>query len=80
MESDSEALQRQLKVGQILVMGGKMKLPQVSRVLLAQRNGDTRQFGRIAVDLGYVTEQDVALRRRDARATGMRSSTRTFAR
>ena len=72
MENDSEALQRQLMVGQILVMGGKMKLPQVSRVLLARRNGDTRQFGRIEVDLGFVAEQDVALSRRDARTTGMR--------
>ena len=61
MSDSAGAIRAQLKVGQLLVREGKMRLPQVSQVLFIQRKGDGRQFGRIAMDLGFVTEQDVAL-------------------
>ena len=48
-------------MGQLPVREGKLTIPQVSQVLLSQRRGDGRQFGRIAMDLGFVSERDVAL-------------------
>jgi len=48
------------RIGGFLVSIGAMKDWQVEDVLLAQRNGDPRLFGEIAIALGYV--DDVALR------------------
>ena len=61
MSGRNGATKVRLKIGQLLVREGKLSLPQVSQVLFLQRKGDGRQFGRIAIDRGFVTEQDVAL-------------------
>ena len=38
---------------------GKMTPQQVTDVVVKQLNGDRRQFGRIAKERGYVTEEDL---------------------
>jgi len=49
------------RIGEILVLMGTMKPDQVESVLAAQRAGDKRLFGAIALSLGFV--EDNALRR-----------------
>jgi hypothetical protein len=49
------------KIGEFLVTIRAMKTWQVDDVLLAQRSGDTRMFGEIAIALGYI--DDAALQR-----------------
>jgi len=44
------------KVGGNLVRIGVMQPWQVDKVLLAQRSGDARRFGEIAIELGYVSD------------------------
>jgi hypothetical protein len=59
------------RIGGFLVSIDAMKPWQVDDVVLAQRKGDTRMFGEIAISLGYI--DDTALRRyvesRDAAST-----------
>ena len=47
------------KIGGFLVRIGVMQPWQLEDVLLAQRSGDTRLFGEIAIALGYI--EDAAL-------------------
>ncbi|MCX7037921.1 MAG: hypothetical protein NT005_02125 [Spirochaetes bacterium] len=49
------------RIGEILVLNGMMKAEQVETVLAAQKAGDKRLFGAIAVSLGFI--EDNALRR-----------------
>ena len=49
------------RIGEIMVALGAMKPDQVESVLVAQRAGDKRLFGTIALSLGYI--EDNALRR-----------------
>ena len=49
------------KIGGFLLSIGAMKPWQVADVLLAQRAGDRRLFGEIAIALGYI--DDAALQR-----------------
>ena len=44
------------KIGGFLVTIGAMKTWQLEDVLLAQRSGDTRVFGEIAIALGYIDD------------------------
>jgi len=44
------------KVGGTLVRIGVMQPWQVEKVLLAQRSGDARLFGEIAIELGYISD------------------------
>jgi hypothetical protein len=49
------------KIGDVLVRIGAMTNEQVEEVLRTQEAGDTRIFGEIAIELGYI--DDEALRR-----------------
>ena len=49
------------RIGGFLVSIGALKDWQIEDVLLAQRKGDTRIFGEIAIALGYI--DDAALMR-----------------
>jgi hypothetical protein len=49
------------RIGEILVLMRTMKPEQVESVLAAQRAGDKRLFGAIALSLGFI--EDTALRR-----------------
>ena len=49
------------KIGDVLVRIGAMTADQVEEVLRTQQAGDTRLFGEIAIELGYI--DDEALRR-----------------
>jgi hypothetical protein len=49
------------RIGEILVLMGAMKPDQIEAVLMAQRAGDNRPFGAIALSLGFI--EDNALRR-----------------
>ncbi len=49
------------RIGGFLVSIGAMRDWQVKDVLLAQRKGDSRMFGEIAISLGYI--DDAALRK-----------------
>lgn len=49
------------RIGGFLVAIGAMKDWQVEDVVLAQRSGDSRMFGEIAIAMGYI--DDNALRR-----------------
>ena len=44
------------RIGSFLVAIGAMKAWQVGDILLAQRSGDTRVFGEIAIALGYIDD------------------------
>ena len=44
------------RIGDFLVRTGAMQASQVETVLRAQREGDKRTFGQIAVALGFVTQ------------------------
>ena len=45
------------KIGEVLVRIGAMKSFQVEGVLRAQRAGDSRLFGEIAIDFGYINDE-----------------------
>ena len=47
------------KIGEFLGRIGIMKETQVEEVLSAQRNGDQRTFGEIAVSLGFINGADI---------------------
>jgi hypothetical protein len=49
------------RIGEILLLNGMIKAEQVETVLAAQKAGDKRLFGAIAVSLGFI--EDNALRR-----------------
>ena len=44
------------RIGAFLVTIGAMKAWQVDDILLAQRSGDARIFGEIAIALGYIDD------------------------
>jgi hypothetical protein len=47
------------RIGDFLLRIGAMKKSQVEEVLKAQKAGDSRSFGVIAIELGYVNEAAV---------------------
>ena len=47
------------KIGEFLVQIGAMKQFQVEDVLRVQREGDTRMFGEIAIERGYVNDEAI---------------------
>jgi hypothetical protein len=47
------------KIGEGLVRIGAMNKEQVDTVLKLQKDGDTRLFGEIAVDMGFVDIQAI---------------------
>ncbi len=49
------------KIGGFLVSIGAMKAWQVGDVVLAQRKGDARMFGEIAIALGYIDDAALQL-------------------
>jgi len=53
--------QRPEKIGEFLVRIGAMQPWQVDDVLLAQRSGDGRTFGELAIDLGYINDNAIKL-------------------
>ena len=44
------------RIGETLIRIGAIKPYQVDDILLAQKDGDTRLFGEIAIDLGYIND------------------------
>ncbi len=49
------------KIGGFLVSIGAMKTGQVDDILRAQRAGDARVFGEIAITLGYIDDDALRL-------------------
>jgi hypothetical protein len=49
------------RIGEILLLNGMIKAQQVETVLAAQKAGDKRLFGAIALSMGFI--EDNALRR-----------------
>ena len=49
------------KIGAFLVRIGVMQPWQLEDVLLAQRSGDERLFGEIAIELGYIEDKALQL-------------------
>ena len=47
------------RMGDELVRMGAMQPAQLEQVLKAQKAGDTRKFGEIALTLGFVTEAGI---------------------
>jgi hypothetical protein len=47
------------RIGEALVRIGAMKSYQVEDVLRLQQGGDRRQFGEIAIELGYIDDQAI---------------------
>ena len=47
------------RIGDYLLRTGAMKQAQIDEVIKAQKNGDKRTFGQLAVGLGYVTQAAV---------------------
>jgi hypothetical protein len=47
------------RIGQFLVRIAVMKASQVDHVLRAQKAGDSRRFGEIAVELGYINDDAI---------------------
>lgn len=45
------------RIGEGLIRIGAMTKLQVHEVLQRQKNGDTRMFGEIAIDLGYINDE-----------------------
>ena len=45
------------KIGEFLVRIGVMKPYQVEDILQAQKNGDKRLFGEIAIEFGYINDE-----------------------
>ena len=48
------------RIGDNLVKIGAMTKDQVNDVLLRQKNGDTRLFGEIAIELEYIDDDVIA--------------------
>jgi hypothetical protein len=48
-----------LKIGEALVQLGEMTQKQVEEVLDVQKKGDSRYFGEIAVDLGFIDLESI---------------------
>jgi hypothetical protein len=44
------------RIGEFLVQIGAMQQYQVDDVLRAQADGDSRMFGEIAIELGYIND------------------------
>jgi hypothetical protein len=47
------------RIGEFLVQIGAMQKYQVDDVLRVQNEGDTRMFGEIAIELGYVNDEAI---------------------
>jgi hypothetical protein len=47
------------KIGEFLVRIGVMKPYQVEEVLRAQKDGDNRLFGEIAIEFGYINNDAI---------------------
>jgi hypothetical protein len=47
------------KIGDTLVRIGAMTLEQVDKVLELQKNGDTRLFGEIAIEQGFIDDSAI---------------------
>jgi hypothetical protein len=47
------------KIGEFLVQIGAIKQYQVDDVLRLQEQGDTRLFGEIAIELGYIDDEAI---------------------
>jgi hypothetical protein len=47
------------KIGEFLVQIGAIKQYQVDDVLRLQKEGDTRLFGEIAIELGYIDDEAI---------------------
>ena len=47
------------RIGEALVRIGAMKPEQVEAVLAAQKDGDTRLFGEIAIERGYIDDKAI---------------------
>jgi hypothetical protein len=45
------------KIGEFLLRIGVMNQQQVDEILDAQKSGDTRLFGEIAIDFGYINDE-----------------------
>ena len=59
---DSSSPQRRRvrrRIGELLMRHGKMPPQQATDVVVKQLNGDRRQFGRIATEHGYATNEDL---------------------
>lgn len=65
---------RPQKIGDFLISIGAMQAWQVDDVLLAQKSGDSRMFGELAIALGYIDDralmQYVESRQRRAQSVG----------
>lgn len=55
------------RIGEGLQRLGKLEAKEIERVLSVQNHGDNRLFGEIAVDLDYVTVDDLLYYLRDAK-------------
>jgi hypothetical protein len=55
----SKASYREEKIGDGLVRIGAMTRAQVEKVLSRQANGDSRKFGQIAIELGYIDDEAI---------------------
>jgi hypothetical protein len=49
----------QSRIGEFLVQIGAIKQYQVDDVLRLQKEGDTRLFGEIAIELGYIDDEAI---------------------
>jgi len=47
------------RIGDFLVRTGALQQAQVEAVIAAQKSGDARTFGEIAISLGYATREAV---------------------
>ena len=45
------------KIGEFLQRIGVMSQQQVQEILDAQKSGDTRMFGEIAIEFGYINDE-----------------------
>lgn len=48
------------KIGEALVRIGAMQFYQVEDVLRVQKEGDSRLFGEIAIELGYIDDEAIS--------------------
>ena len=44
-------------IGEVLVDIGVMTKEQVHKILSMQKQGDTRRFGQIAIEMGYIDDE-----------------------
>jgi hypothetical protein len=47
------------KIGDFLVSIGVMTKDQAETVLIRQRQGDTRIFGEIAIEMGFINDESI---------------------